>query len=424
MQNKIKNRRRNMLFLLLLFIVLLCGCGKKNEELYNTAEIIEESDVNLDIEEETSEKNSDTVSVNNSDIISVNNVSENNNADDKKQVQLIMVGDVLLHTPVSESGKREDGTYNYDAIFAHTTSLIGNADIAMANQEVILGGTALGLTGYPSFNGAFEVGDALSKAGFDVICHATNHALDRGEKAVRNCLSFWAENHPEMTIVGINESSEKQNEITIVEKQGIKIAILNYTYGTNGISLPTGAPYLVNMLDKEKIAEDVMRARELADFIIVCPHWGIEYHHEESDGQREWAEYLASLGVNLIIGTHPHVIEPVEWVSAENGNKALVYYSLGNFVNSTSDYGDGIADRMLGAMASVKLERNENGAVDIVSYDSIPLVSHLEPGFGGITVYPLEEYTRELAERNEIIKQDSNFTTEYLWNVWNEVMKK
>ncbi len=358
-----------------------------------------------------------------------NNDNDRNSEAGKKQsnaeIDIVMVGDVLLHTAVSDSGKLLDGTYNYDHLFKNVKEEIESADIAIANQEVILGGTELGLSGYPAFNGAYEVGDALADAGFDVILHATNHALDKGEKGVRNCLSYWKEKHPEIEIAGINESSEQQDsKIAVIEKNGIRVAILNYTYGTNGISMPSDAPYLVNLLDKKKIEADVARAKEQSDFVILCPHWGTEYQHEPDKNQEKWASYFADLGVDLVIGTHPHVIEPTEWVKGENGNQTLVYYSLGNYVNATSGQGKGVADRMLGEMSKISLIKGTDENVKISSCSAIPLVSHLNHALQGITVYPLAEYTKELEKENEIKQQDPEFSISYLEEVWNETMQK
>lgn len=339
-----------------------------------------------------------------------------------ESLSLVMVGDVLLHTPVSDSGKQEDGSYNYDHLFRHVKDRIQGADIAMVNQEVILGGRELGLSGYPSFNGAYEVGDALVNSGFDVVCHATNHALDKGEKGVRNCLDFWKTKYPRIQVTGINcDQNAQDNQIAVIEKNHIKIAVLNYTYGTNGINPPPEAPYLVNYMNREKIKRDVELAGTQADFIVICPHWGIEYQHQPSKEQKELAQYFADLGVDLVIGTHPHVIEPVEWVKGQGGNHTLVYYSLGNFVNATSGTGDGVADRMLGEMAEVTITKGEDENVGITGYDAVPIVSHLKSGIGGITVYPLTDYTKELASENEIMNQDSHFSLDYLNALWEDM---
>lgn len=345
------------------------------------------------------------------------------------EITLVMVGDILLHTPAAESGRLEGGGYDFTPIFAEMKDEIQAADLTLVNQEVIIGGEELGVSGYPAFNAPYELGDALADAGFDVVLHATNHALDKGKKGILNCLSFWRESYPDMAVLGIHDSEEGQQEIYIYEQDGIQIAILNYTYGTNGIPLPADMPFAVDMLDRERVAEDLRRAGELADFVVVCPHWGTEYVLNATKEQEDWAAFFAENGADLILGTHPHVIEPVVWVSgkdsandAQGTNKgALVYYSLGNFVNWTAGTGEGVANRMVGGMARVTIGLDENGEAVIQEYDVEPLVCHVEQGFGGVTVYPLDKYTEELAGRNEIIKQDGSFSLEYCRKLAEEV---
>lgn len=337
------------------------------------------------------------------------------------KVTIAMVGDVLLHTPVSDSGLMENGSYDYNHLFANVKNEIASADLALVNQEVILGGTELGLSGYPAFNGAYEVGDAIVNAGFDVVLHATNHALDKGKRGITNCMNYWSVSHPDIGVVGINMNSEQQNTIYIKEVNGIRIAVLNYTYGTNGIPMPSDMPYAVNLLDREKIAQDVRIAKENADFVIVCPHWGTEYTHVENSEQMNYAMYFAELGVDLVIGTHPHVIQPVKWIESSNGNRTLVYYSLGNFINATSEYGRGVADRMVGAMANVTIEKASDGKTGITEYSVTPLVTQMLSGTGRITTYKLSDYSQELASQNEIVDRDSAFSYDYCVNLCDEV---
>lgn len=349
-------------------------------------------------------------------------------------ISLVMVGDILLHTPVAESGIQEDGSYNFDALFANVKDEITAADLALVNQEVIIGGEELGISGYPSFNAPYELGDALVAAGFDVVLHATNHALDQGKKGVKNCLSFWKNYHPEVAVLGIHESQKSQDDhIYVYEQEGIRIAILNYTYGTNGIALPADMPYAVDLLDEEKVTADIEKAKEQADFIIVCPHWGTEYQLTPSPEQERWTELFLENGVDLVIGTHPHVIEPIEWISNQNtagqkndvgtGNQdgMLVYYSLGNFVNWTAGSGEGIANRMVGGMAEVTIGMDACGEAFIVDYGVEPLVCHPKEGTNGVTTYLLSEYTEELASENAIITQDEAFSRGYCQALCEEV---
>ena len=330
-----------------------------------------------------------------------------------ESVSIVMVGDILLHAPVEKAALQEDGKYSFRVIFENLQEEIQTADLAIVNQEVILGGEELGISGYPAFNAPYAVGDALVEAGFDVVCHGTNHALDKGKRGLLNCLTYWQENYTDIAVLGIHDSQQSQDAIYIYEQGNIRIAILNYTYGTNGIALPKDMPYAVDLLEEEKVTKAIQKAEEMADFTIVCPHWGTEYQLEQSSAQEKWARIFVENGADLVLGTHPHVIQPIEKVTdEETGNEALVYFSLGNFVNWTSSSGEGIANRMVGGMAQVTLTL-ENDKVAISDYGVEPVVCHLEQGVNGITVYPLSEYTRELAERNEIVKQDSAFSLEY-----------
>lgn len=336
-------------------------------------------------------------------------------------IQIVMVGDMLMHEPILKSGLQEDGTYNFDHLFANVKDTIQEADLAIANQETIMGGPDFGYTGYPSFNTPYELADAEAKAGFDVLLFATNHAMDKGLRAIYNCMDYLDEKHPEMEYLGINRTQKDQNKnIYVYEKNGMKIAILNYTYGTNGIDLPGGMPYLVNLLKEQKVRANIQKAEEIADFTIVCPHWGTEYNLGISKSQEKWTNIFLEEGVDLVIGAHPHVIEPVEWITDENGHKMLVYYSLGNFVNGTSSTGHGVTNRMVGGIADVTLERNDAGEVEIVEYDAIEIVCHMDEG-SDYTVYYMEDYTEELASENLIRKQDSEFSKALCESVFDQV---
>ena len=339
---------------------------------------------------------------------------------DTNKVTLIMVGDMLLHDRVEESAQKEAGGYDFSAIFAHTKDMISEADIAIANEEVIIGGTELGVSGYPAFNAPFEFADELAESGFDVICHGTNHALDKGGRGITSCLNYW-ENYPEIQVLGIHDSQEDQNRLTVIEKNGLKLALLNYTYGTNGIALPGDMPFGVDYLLEEAVIEDLAEAEEIADFTIVCPHWGTEYRLTPDSYQEKWTGIFVDNGADLILGTHPHVIEPVEW-KEQNGNKALVYYSLGNFVNWTSGEGAGVSNRMVGLMAKITLTKQSSGKVEIEDYDAIPLVCHVESGFGNVTVYPLDAYSEDLASQNAIRTQAPDFSYEYVRHLLDEVL--
>lgn len=347
--------------------------------------------------------------------------------DEPGEYKIIMVGDVLLHTPIEENCRQADGSYDYHSLFAHTKDEITSADLALVNQEVIIGGEELGISGYPCFNADYSLSDALVDTGFEVICHATNHALDKGRAGLLNCAEHWREQYPEITVLGIHDTEETSTtcgaDPTIIElSDDVKVAVLNYTYGTNGIALPSDMPYAVDLLDEDQVASDIQRAEELADFTIVCPHWGTEYRLTPDDSQEKWTQVFLKNGADLVLGTHPHVIEPIEWVTdEETGNEMLVYYSLGNFVNWTSGTGEGIANRMVGGMAEVTISKDDDGQVKVTDYGVRPLVSHVTSEPGGVAAYFLDEYTEQLEAQNEITSQDPKFSIEYCTDLCDSV---
>ena len=312
------------------------------------------------------------------------------------EIDIMMIGDMLVHEGVVKSGKMDDGSYNYDHLYTNIAQDITAADVRIVNQETILGGSDFAYTGYPTFNSPQELGDAEVKAGFNIILHATNHTLDKGLKGVENCLSFWKEKHPATTVLGINETEEDYNNIYVYNKDGFKVAFLNYTYGTNGIPIPDSKPYIVNMLDKDKITQDVTKAKQLADMVVVVPHWGTEYVYTPDSNQNYWTQLFLSLGVDVVIGTHPHVLEPVEVVSDDKGHEMLVYYSLGNFVSNQDK-----KPRMIGGMANVTLVKDETGCY-VKNYSLTPLITHKLFGQKLITTYKISDYTEELAAGNAI----------------------
>ena len=155
----------------------------------------------------------------------------------------------------------------------------------------------------------------------------------------------------------------------------------------------------------------------------MCPHWGTEYNLGVTDAQKKWAKLFANCGADLIIGTHPHVIEPVEEITADDGRTVPVYYSLGNFINWTSGSGKGVANRMVGAMAVVKLSRDEKGEVAVDEYMAKPVVSHVESKINGSTVYFLEDYTQAKSFLNEIRKRDKDFSYRYADRLCRDVLE-
>ena len=323
---------------------------------------------------------------------------------------IIAVGDNLYHNVMIRSGERG----NYGAAHIEIEPLVKNADIAFINQETLLGGIEFGFTGYPLFNSPQGVGKAISEAGFNVINHANNHVMDKGERAVFATMDFW-DTIPEAQILGIHRSQEERNTPLIVEKNNLKIGFLAYTYGTNGLPIPQDKAYLVSLINMEIMEAEISALRPLCDLLIVSMHWGSEYQHITSNRQRELAAFLAEHNVDLIFGHHPHVIQPVEYILRPDGSFMLCFFSLGNFISAQAT-----PPTMLGAMAYIKIRRvpaqNEGERDSFIFVDDgvIPLVTHYERGWTNFKIYPLYSYSEESSKRHWINRESMVMTIDYL----------
>lgn len=326
------------------------------------------------------------------------------------RVRLMMIGDVLMHDAVIYSGQREDGTFNYDHLFSHIASDVQAADVAVLNQETILGGEAFAYAGYPQFNSPQALGEAEAAVGFDVILKATNHTLDMGYAGVREELAYWAQNHPEMAVIGMADpdgdgvcpaGTTSPAGAYIFEKDGLRVAMLNYTYWFN-LNVDYDHDYqVVAGFDEESIRADIAAAREAADVVVVYPHWGNEYETVPSDEERYWAGVFQDAGADVVIGGHPHVIQPVE-VLGEGDDQMLVFWSVGNFVSTMASAGT-----MVGGMATVEFVKDTQG-VRVGEYEFMPLVTQREPYGTNMTTYKLCDYTDELAATSSIRELDPN----------------
>jgi poly-gamma-glutamate capsule biosynthesis protein CapA/YwtB (metallophosphatase superfamily) len=243
---------------------------------------------------------------------------------------LSAIGDILIHSTVYKDAKTGSG-YDFKPMFAAVKPLLEKSDITVANQESMIGGAELGLSTYPSFNSPYEVADALKDAGVDIVSIANNHTLDRGEEAILNATNYY--NKIGLLYVGSYQNPEDRKNIRVLSRNGIKVSFLSYTYGTNGIPVPEGKDYLVNLIQIDQIKKDIMEAKKISDCVVVNMHWGNEYERFPSNEQKQLAKELADAGAHLILGHHPHVLQPMEWITRKDGGKSFVIYSLGNFLS-------------------------------------------------------------------------------------------
>lgn len=274
----------------------------------------------------------------------------------------IGVGDALLHNGVyidAATGKiGSDGyqIYDFTKMFTYIKPIIEKYDLRFYNQETIIGGKNLGLSNFPMFNSPDEIGsDLVNKVGFNLVNTATNHTLDKGKTGALYSAGFW-EKEKNAIMVGSYSSKEKRNTFDVHEINGITYGFLGYTYGTNGIPVPVGYEHVVNLYSDAQVKKDIEQIRDKVDVLLVSMHWGIEYTHTPTTEQKRQAKYLSSLGVDVIIGHHPHVIQPIEYI-----DDTLVFYSLGNFISAQ----DGNQKRV-GMIAGFDINKTfENGKTTI-----------------------------------------------------------
>ena len=261
-------------------------------------------------------------------------------------LSLIMVGDCLIHGAIYDDAKTTNGSYDFSKMLELVKPIIQSYDLAFYNQESILGGVELGLSSYPRFNAPKEVGDAFLDLGFNLVSLANNHTLDKGKEGIYSSLDYWQGKENVMT-AGTYSSEENRITPNIMEKNGITYALLAYTTTTNGLNTFKDEPYLITVYDEELVKADIERLRDKVDLLMVSMHWGEEYTHNPTEEQKKIAEYLASLNVDIIIGHHPHVVQPIDFI----GN-TMVIYSLGNFI--ASQYG---INKLTGLMAGVTVKK-------------------------------------------------------------------
>ena len=318
------------------------------------------------------------------------------------RVSFLAVGDNLPddyigHYADELAGEAGDGLYDYTPLYAPLAAYIQEADLSYIDEEVHIGGDELGPQGYPSFNVTDSMADALVETGFDFVATASNHCYDWGQATLEHSVGVL-ESKP-LAFTGTAVTQEQYERIPVLERQGIRFALLNYTYGVNGYEREDLPTYAVNFIDDARITADVQRAHEVADVVLVSMHWGTELLTEADDEQIRLGQLLADLDVDVVLGSHPHVIGPMSWVANSNGqgHRTLVAYSLGNFL---ADHEAPTADNVLEGMLTCDFVREEEGGdVLVENVRWVPLVCHSSEDRWNFAVYAVDDYTDELAKQ-------------------------
>lgn len=300
--------KKFLLFILLFLIFVLCLLALIKSDFFNSTNVIQDSSVESETVEEKVEPINFTMTA---------------------------IGDTLCHNTqywdaYNSSTKQYDFSYVYDDIKDYTSS----ADITIGSLETTFAGEDRGYSNYPVFNSPDSLATALKDIGVDVISLAGNHALDYGYSGI--CRTIDVLDNVGISHLGTYKSAEDQDKILIKDVKGVKIAFINYTYGTNGIPVPSDKPYCLNLIDKDLVYKQIKQAKEQnVDMIVACMHWGTEYKTSANDEQKELADFLFKSGVDIILGNHPHVLEPMEkkTITLDDGSTkdVFVVYALGNF---------------------------------------------------------------------------------------------
>lgn len=333
-------------------------------------------------------------------------------------IHFTAAGDNLIHSSIYNQAQRrsEDGTYDFDFAYDNIRGLICG-DINLLNQETPIANDIFEPSTYPCFNSPTQLGDTMLDLGFDVFNHANNHILDRGAKGTNATLDYWASKKG-ATVCGVYRNEEDMANIRTVERDGVVFSFLGFTEHTNGIKLPEDSELqVIYTSETDKIQSQIEAAAEISDFVVVSVHWGVENSHNVTDAQRNLAKSMADWGADLIVGTHPHVLQTLEWVEADDGRRVLTAYSLGNFISAQD-----VGNRMIGGVLDLNVRKDgATGKLFIESPKLIPVITHYDYGFSNVRVYPFKDYTAELASSHGV-RQNSHFDYDFIMKTLTEII--
>ena len=377
MRNNSRNRRRNKanlhtdinltktrnILIIIICILLIIFTGViafnylKNKNDYKN--LVETSKQEIETEKQEEQDSS-------------NNVQENQKEETDTTFTLTAIGDVMCHnTQYMDAYDSDTGTYDFSYVFDNISSYTKAADICIGNLETSFAGEDRGYSNYPTFNSPDSLADSLKSIGVDILSTAGNHALDMGFSGLSRTIDVL--DKADISHLGTYKTQEDQDKVLIKYVKGVKIAFIDYTYGTNGISVPSDKKFCINLIDKDLIKKHIETAKnQNADMIVACMHWGTEYQTKQNSEQEELADFLFQNGVNVIIGNHPHVIQPMEkrTVTLEDGSTrdGFVVYALGNFIcdQNAVNTRDSI-------ILNLKITKHTDGSITIDNYDYVPI---------------------------------------------------
>lgn len=335
-------------------------------------------------------------------------------------VHIVAAGDNLIHSSIYNQAKRrsQDDGYDFDFAYKHIEPLIEGCDIGILNQETIIANDMLEPSDYPRFNSPTQVGDKMISLGFNAFCHANNHILDRGEEGLLYTLDYWDSTN--QLVYGAYRNEQELQNIKTKTINGIKFSFLGFTDHTNGLYLPQDSDaVIVDTEETDKMKQLIQKANSTSDVVIVSVHWGNEYWNEVTDIQKNLARDFTNWGADIILGTHPHAVQTMEYIDNIEGKQAFVAYSLGNFISAMDK-----ANTMVGLVLDLDVVRNgQSGDISIENVKAKPVITHYGYNYSNIEVYPYYEYNDDLASKHGLNSKEE-FSMEVIDNILNTYIPK
>lgn len=341
------------------------------------------------------------------------------------RIKFSAVGDNLIHDSILDSAQKQAGGEGYDFNYCYEPSkyFFEQFDINWMNQETLISADPdISYSGYPMFASPPQLGQAVYDAGWRVFAISNNHIYDKLSRGISATLRYWEDAPEDVVSYGLFTGYDDDSGIALQQYDGLTIAYVAFTYGTNGIPTPSGAEaFVIYTTEYEAMEHKVRRARQLADIVVVSCHWGTENSHTIHHTQRDLGQSLANWGADVVIGTHPHVIQDIEWFESEDGRRVLVAHSLGNFLSAQSE-----PERMVGLALAFELVITEQpdgtlGPLTVENVKAYPTVTQYEytggKYYSGARTYMYRDYTDELAKSHPMRGKNGNFGPEYVRNL-------
>lgn len=399
-------KRISIAIVALMCIPLLTCCGSKiSQDTKNSSEVVS---VGGEPEEETTEEETAPL--------------------ENPVVRLVAAGDNLVQTAVyrTAQAKSVDETYDFSYSYENVKDIISSGDISILNQETLIANDKFEISGSNfNFNSPTQLGDEMIDLGFDVFIMSNNHVLDKGTDGLLATLDYWDSRmaeHDNVRVLGAYRDEMDMNDIRTIESNGMTIAFLGYTEHTNGYSLPADSPIKIVYTDEVELMESqIRRAKQMADAVVVSVHWGLEDTHTVSDACRELAQNFVDWGADVVVGTHSHTAETMEYLERDNGSRGFVLYSLGNFISAQTDNFNTV-----GEIASLSIEKDMvTGEIKVEDVEVTPVITHYDDGsFTNLRLYPYSMYTSELADSHGLPYAPAGTAKTYSMDVIDKIIEE